>query len=279
MSPSAFPNHEILFQTNREATAKALRKATNHEPSMDWLRFLLGGHRPDPCLFSLWARQERNGKSMFNPLLFLRRKKTPGSPLIKEREYLLSQLRPLAPEGRFAFMAAIAERAFPFYASFQSETGWDSSNHCRAMLNQLWTLANEPGRSTDDESRRRAENCIPDGDLIGDHNAVLVQCTPGVVSLGMNAFGSEGLSVAVDAAMAARDVADQLVINDLHPDAVLLTSAVTGLTQDEIMSHPIMVQEVTRQLTDIATLTCKDIRQSFLDLRKRAESAIWTVTR
>ena len=27
----------ILFQTNREATAKALRKAMNHEPSIDWL--------------------------------------------------------------------------------------------------------------------------------------------------------------------------------------------------------------------------------------------------
>lgn len=28
---------EILFQTNREATAKAIRKAMNHEPSIDWL--------------------------------------------------------------------------------------------------------------------------------------------------------------------------------------------------------------------------------------------------
>lgn len=28
---------EVLFQTNREATAKALRKAMNHEPSIDWL--------------------------------------------------------------------------------------------------------------------------------------------------------------------------------------------------------------------------------------------------
>jgi len=27
----------ILFQTNREATAKAIRKALNHEPSIDWL--------------------------------------------------------------------------------------------------------------------------------------------------------------------------------------------------------------------------------------------------
>jgi 5,6,7,8-tetrahydromethanopterin hydro-lyase len=30
-------DHEILFQTNREATAKALRKAMNHEPTIDWL--------------------------------------------------------------------------------------------------------------------------------------------------------------------------------------------------------------------------------------------------
>ena len=28
---------EILFRTNREATAKALRKAMNHEPSIKWL--------------------------------------------------------------------------------------------------------------------------------------------------------------------------------------------------------------------------------------------------
>ncbi len=28
---------EILFQTNREATAKAIHKAMNHEPSIDWL--------------------------------------------------------------------------------------------------------------------------------------------------------------------------------------------------------------------------------------------------
>jgi 5,6,7,8-tetrahydromethanopterin hydro-lyase len=28
---------ELLFQTNREATAKAIRKAMNHEPSIDWL--------------------------------------------------------------------------------------------------------------------------------------------------------------------------------------------------------------------------------------------------
>jgi formaldehyde-activating enzyme len=28
---------EILFKTNREATAKAIRKAMNHEPDIDWL--------------------------------------------------------------------------------------------------------------------------------------------------------------------------------------------------------------------------------------------------
>src|SRR5262245_13372104 len=30
-------DYKILFQTNREATAKAIRKAMNHEPSIDWL--------------------------------------------------------------------------------------------------------------------------------------------------------------------------------------------------------------------------------------------------
>ena len=30
-------DHQVLFQTNREATAKAIRKAMNHEPSIDWL--------------------------------------------------------------------------------------------------------------------------------------------------------------------------------------------------------------------------------------------------
>lgn len=30
-------DHEILFKTNREATTKAIHKAMNHEPSIDWL--------------------------------------------------------------------------------------------------------------------------------------------------------------------------------------------------------------------------------------------------
>lgn len=30
-------DHAILFRTHREATAKALRKAMNHEPGIDWL--------------------------------------------------------------------------------------------------------------------------------------------------------------------------------------------------------------------------------------------------
>jgi formaldehyde-activating enzyme len=30
-------DHKILFQTNREATAKAIHKAMFHEPSIDWL--------------------------------------------------------------------------------------------------------------------------------------------------------------------------------------------------------------------------------------------------
>lgn len=30
-------DHEILFRTNREATAKAIHKAMNHEPNIDWL--------------------------------------------------------------------------------------------------------------------------------------------------------------------------------------------------------------------------------------------------
>lgn len=30
-------DHNILFATNREATAKAIRKAMNHEPTIDWL--------------------------------------------------------------------------------------------------------------------------------------------------------------------------------------------------------------------------------------------------
>lgn len=30
-------DHNLLFQTNREATAKAIHKAMNHEPTIDWL--------------------------------------------------------------------------------------------------------------------------------------------------------------------------------------------------------------------------------------------------
>lgn len=30
-------DHNILFETNRQATAKAIRKAMNHEPGIDWL--------------------------------------------------------------------------------------------------------------------------------------------------------------------------------------------------------------------------------------------------
>jgi formaldehyde-activating enzyme len=30
-------DHKVLFQTNREATAKAIKKAMSHEPSIDWL--------------------------------------------------------------------------------------------------------------------------------------------------------------------------------------------------------------------------------------------------
>ena len=30
-------DHEVLFRTHREATAKAIAKAMNHEPSIDWL--------------------------------------------------------------------------------------------------------------------------------------------------------------------------------------------------------------------------------------------------
>ena len=31
------PDFELLFRTNREATAKAIGKAMRHEPSIDWL--------------------------------------------------------------------------------------------------------------------------------------------------------------------------------------------------------------------------------------------------
>jgi formaldehyde-activating enzyme len=30
-------DHQVLFQTNREATAKAIHKAMHHEPGIDWL--------------------------------------------------------------------------------------------------------------------------------------------------------------------------------------------------------------------------------------------------
>lgn len=30
-------DHQVLFRTHREATAKAIRKAMHHEPSIDWL--------------------------------------------------------------------------------------------------------------------------------------------------------------------------------------------------------------------------------------------------
>ena len=30
-------DHKVLFQTNREATAKAIHKAMHNEPSIDWL--------------------------------------------------------------------------------------------------------------------------------------------------------------------------------------------------------------------------------------------------
>ena len=30
-------DHNILFETNRQATAKAIHKAMHHEPGIDWL--------------------------------------------------------------------------------------------------------------------------------------------------------------------------------------------------------------------------------------------------
>ena len=30
-------DHKALFEVHREATAKVIRKAMNHEPSIDWL--------------------------------------------------------------------------------------------------------------------------------------------------------------------------------------------------------------------------------------------------
>ena len=35
--PAGEVDHAALFQVNREATAKVIRKAMNHEPSIDWL--------------------------------------------------------------------------------------------------------------------------------------------------------------------------------------------------------------------------------------------------
>src|SRR6516162_9653986 len=37
LTPDANLDHSILFNTNREATAKAIHKAMNNEPSIDWL--------------------------------------------------------------------------------------------------------------------------------------------------------------------------------------------------------------------------------------------------
>jgi uncharacterized protein YjaG (DUF416 family) len=168
---------------------------------------------------------------------------------------LESKLQELPHSHRLAFAASCCERAYPNYVVFFQLARWGGPATLRASLNRVWDSIGGSTGALDDlaELEQKSEAVTPDLDDFStsdiDIQAAAAQEAAFMVRLLLQFCRDNQLSYARRITTFARDTIDMYVqaIEKLDPADPRL--------DEKIAQHPLMVEEIQKQESDLLRLT------------------------
>lgn len=173
---------------------------------------------------------------------------------------------------RVVFALLCALRLLPAYNRFNSRTGRGDPGALAVMVQNLWADCLE-GTMTDDEARKRSEQClelVPSEDEGWDEETQ--PYAEDAATAVAYAYRSRLTANPQEAAWAARRVYESL---DRYVQSI--TELASGDPDDElaILSHPAMQAELARQQRDLADLAAlaklEDTIKPLAEVRERSE--------
>lgn len=181
-----------------------------------------------------------------------------------------NELQQLPHSHRLAFAASCCERAYPNYVTFFQRARWGGPAVLRAALNGIWDFIEGSTRALDDlgELEQKCESVTPDLDDFStsdiDVLAGAAQEAAFMVRLLLQFCRDNRLSYAVRITTFARDTIDMYV-----QVVEKLDAADPGLNE-KVAQHPLMLQEIQQQESDLVKLTQIKTRGELQEFRRYA---------
>jgi uncharacterized protein len=183
---------------------------------------------------------------------------------------LEQDLEGLPHSHQLAFAASCCERAYPNYVVFFQLARWGGPAILRASLNRVWDFIEGSSGALDDlaELEQKSETVTPDLDDFStsdiDVQAAAAQEAAFMVRLLLQFCRDRQLSHPASIVTFAHDTIDMYVqvIERLGPADPRLNK--------KIAQHPLMVQEIRKQQSDLLKLTHVKTRAELHEFRKYA---------
>lgn len=181
-----------------------------------------------------------------------------------------SKLQELPHSRRLAFAASCCERAYPNYVIFFQRARWGGPAALRTSLNRVWDFIEGSIGALDDirELEQKCESVTPDLDDFStseiDVQAGAAQEAAFMVRLLLQFCRDNQLSYAVRITTFAQDTIDMYiqVVEKLDPADPQL--------DQRVAQHPLMLQEIRNQESDLLKLTQIKTRAELQEFRRYA---------
>jgi uncharacterized protein len=183
---------------------------------------------------------------------------------------LESMLQELPHSHQLAFAASCCERAYPNYVIFFQLARWGGPATLRASLNRIWDFIEGSTSAVDDlvELQQKSETVTPDLDDFStadiDVQAAAAQEAAFMVRLLLQFCGDNQFSYALRITTFAQDTIDMYVQASENLDAA------DPRLDEKIAQHPLMVEELRKQESDLLRLTQTKTRPELQAFRKYA---------
>jgi uncharacterized protein YjaG (DUF416 family) len=167
-----------------------------------------------------------------------------------DAEQVREALTLLPPKRRLAFALGCSERLYPNYVAFHREQGWGDPQALRSALNAGWDVlkGHHPDPSVLARLRRRVHDAEPETE---DFDTILVSSAldaANAAGLVLKVAETGDIESAVEIASLCHDTVDMYAQESESMDS-------TGAElEQQILSHPLMQEELRRQRDDLASL-------------------------
>jgi hypothetical protein len=144
----------------------------------------------------------------------------------------------------------------PYYDEFRRAYAWDQQGKLREILNRVWAVCPEYMSVGDSDVASLIESCHALIPFSGDYpeNEILIQAAPSITRRAWEVMKQSSHRPAWKAVTESLDIADQIALDDLMPDATVMMNEQLQEADQAVAVHPAMVAELQRLNADLDAL-------------------------